>query len=53
VQDADNIWCHVLRPIALFQTRTAREAKAYFDLTSPENPATARRLKAQPMTDRK
>lgn len=25
----------------------------YFDLTSPENPATARRLKAHPMTERK
>lgn len=32
---------------------TPREAEAYFDFTSPEKPATARRLKAQPMTDRK
>jgi len=27
------------------------QAADYFDLTSPENPATASRLKAQPMTD--
>ena len=31
--------------------RSIQILEGYFDLTSPENPATARRLKAQPTTD--